>query len=183
MKIVATIAERAAAAGLPFLVIGGNAVIAYGYPRQTADLDLLVREPDRRAWDELIRPLGFHPHQLQRAFHMYNPTERGLPAVDLMVVDAATFEKLSTGSTEAIVHQASVRIPALSHLIALKLHALRSNQPHRRELDMGDVLTLVQLNKVDLAAPEYAEILERYASPALRDEIRLRLAGPQSPAA
>ena len=53
VKIRATIAARAAAEGLPFLAIGGNAVIAYGYPRMTRDLDLLAREDDRRARDTL----------------------------------------------------------------------------------------------------------------------------------
>ena len=41
MHFIATLAGRAAEAGLPFLLIGGNAVIAYGYARQTADWDFL----------------------------------------------------------------------------------------------------------------------------------------------
>jgi hypothetical protein len=59
VKLLATIAERAAAANLPFLVIGGNALIAYGYPRMTRDIGLLVREKDRPAWDNLLTSLGY----------------------------------------------------------------------------------------------------------------------------
>jgi predicted nucleotidyltransferase len=181
MRIVATLAEKATAAGLPFLIIGGNAVIAYGYPRMTSDVDLLVREKDRRAWDELIVPIGYRAHQINRAFHMYSPIPRELPPLDLMLVDDATFEKLSADATEIVLAEKTVRIPSLRHLIAMKLHALRSGQPHRREKDMGDVLTLMQVNSVDLASPEYVEILTRYATADLAAEIQLRFAGSQFP--
>jgi hypothetical protein len=171
--------QRAASANLPFLLIGGNAVIAYGYPRVTRDLDLLVRESDRRKWDDLIRSFDFNEHQITRVFHMYNPLDRALPAVDLMVVDEGTFQKLFAGSLEHKVQEAFVRLPSLAHLIALKLHALKSGAEHRRELDFGDVTMLVQLNKIDLAAPEYRDILERYATDAIRTELfrRLELSG------
>jgi hypothetical protein len=183
VKILATIAARAAAEGLPFLVIGGNAVIAYGYPRMTRDLDLLVREDDRRAWDELITGLGYTQHQIMRAFHMYNPAERGQFPVDLMLVDAATFAKLTAEPGRCVLDETEVGIPKLSHLLALKLHALRQGPSHRYERDLSDVLILMDVNEVDLAQPEYAEILNRYATPAVRTEILRRLAGPESPGA
>jgi hypothetical protein len=180
VKILATIATRAAAEGLPFLVIGGNAVIAYGYPRMTRDLDLLVREDDRRAWDALITSLGYQPHQIMRAFHMYNPGGLQAPAVDLMLVDAGTFGKLSADALTVTMAESSVQLPSLPHLIALKLHALRQGGAHRYERDLGDVITLLQVNHVDLATPKYREIVARYATPAILAEIERRLAGPQS---
>jgi hypothetical protein len=180
VKILATIVERAAAANLPFLVIGGNAVNAHGYPRLTNDLDLLVCEADRRAWDELVTGLGYVPHQIQRAFHMYNPIERGLPPVDLMLVDAGTFGKFVADPNQCVLDETDVRIPKLSHLLALKLHALRQGLSDRFERDMSDVISLVKINHVDLAASEYAEIVERYATPEVREEIFRRLAGLES---
>jgi hypothetical protein len=176
MKVAATIAEQAALKALPFLIIGGNAVIAYGYPRMTRDLDLMVRDSHRRAWDELIVPLGYRAHEVQRVFHMYNPISRDLPAIDLMLVDDGTFDKLTSEATEIEMAGAMVRIPSLRNLIALKLHALRSGAPHRRELDMGDVLTLAQVNGVDLASAEYIEILTRYANPDIAAELQRRMA-------
>jgi predicted nucleotidyltransferase len=181
MKIVAILAEKAAMAGVPFLVIGGNAVIVYGYPRQTADVDLLVREADREVWDGLIRALGYVAHHIQPAFQMYNPVAGNLPPVDLMLVDGGTFAKLDADAREVAFSGVRARIPSLRHLIALKLHALRSGQANRRERDFLDVITLVQLNDVDLASREYVEILDRYATAAIRAELRFRLAGPESP--
>ena len=37
-------------ANLPFLVIGGYAVVAHGYQRNTADLDVLIRRSDLNTW-------------------------------------------------------------------------------------------------------------------------------------
>ncbi len=180
MKILATIAERAAVAGLPFLVIGGNAVNVYGYPRTTSDIDLLIREEDRRAWDTLITGLGYLPHQIMRAFHMYNPQQRGEPPVDLMLVDAGTFGKLASERGKSVLAETEIFVPKLSHLLALKLHALRNGGAHRFDRDMSDVVTLVQVNRVDLAEPEYVDILNRYATPTVHAEILRRLAGPES---
>lgn len=176
VKILATIAARAAAEGLPFLVIGGNAVIAYGYPRMTRDIDLLVRETDRRAWDTLLTSLEYAPHQIARVFHMYHPGPRHLPPVDLMLVDMVTFAKLAAGAPLVTMEGAAVRIPSLPHLIALKLHALREGALHRHTRDFGDVFELALINELDLAAPEYAAILDRYADPATRAKLTAALA-------
>lgn len=177
VKIVAAIAEKAAHAGLPFIVIGGNAVIAYGYPRTTVDVDLLVKDTDRRKWDELIIPLGYRQHHIHRVFHMYNPIPDGMPAVDFMLVNEHTFSKLSENTRETELGGATVRIPSLRNLIALKLHALRYGGEHRHTRDLLDIVELSQLNQVDLESPEYVEILVRYATPAIVAEIKLRFAG------
>lgn len=181
VKIVALIAEKAALAGLEFLVIGGNAVIAYGYPRMTADVDLLVRETDRRKWDELVTALAYRPHHLQRTFRMYNPIGADRTGVDLMLVNEVTFTKLLDQTTETKLGGVTVRFPSLRNLIALKLHALRYGDEHRYSRDFVDVIELLQCNQVDLAAPDYMEILQRYATPAIADEIRTRYAGPRPP--
>src|SRR2546422_5524475 len=143
MHFIATLAERAAEAGLPFLLIGGNAVIAYGYPRQTRDIDLFVREEERRKWHELVESLGYSSFHIHRVFHMYRPVKENLPELDLMLVDASTFSKLAAEAVEILFRGTPMRIPSLRHLIALKLHALRSGLEHRRTRDLLDVITLV----------------------------------------
>lgn len=184
VNILATIATRAAAEGLSFLVIGGNAVIAYGYARMTRDIDLLVSDADRRAWDALITSLGYMPHQVARAFHMYNPLSPGLPPVDLMLVESGTFAKLTAAPNHCSLDEVPVSIPALPHLIALKLHALRHGEHYRHTRDFGDVVELIQINNVNLATPEYQEILERYADEDTRRKLAESLPGsfgPKSP--
>ena len=177
MKILLTIAERAAAEGLPFLVIGGNAVVVYGYGRKTMDLDLLVCEDDRRAWDALVTNLGYRAHQIARVFHMYNPVGGGLPPIDLMLVDSGTFLKLSAAPHTGVLEDQPVTVPALPHLLALKLHALRHGHPDRQIRDFGDVVELVRRHKVNLASAEYQEILSRYADDVTRRKLSEALPG------
>ena len=111
---------------------------------------------------------------------MYNPKVSGQRPVDLMLVDDSTFGKISGGSVEANLEGVTIRIPSLAHLIAMKLHALRSGAQHRRSRDLSDVATLIQLRGVDLASPEYAEIVTRYATPEILAAIRVLLDGSQS---
>ena len=47
------------AAEVPYAVCGGFAVIIYGFPRATQDIDLLVRDEDLPRLKETVRPLGF----------------------------------------------------------------------------------------------------------------------------
>lgn len=164
---------------MPFLLIGGHAVAAYGYGRHTLDVDLLVRETDQEAWHKLLLAARFEIYHLHPNFRMYHPPEEEPFPVDLMLVDESTFQKLYAGSQEQSALGATMRIPSLAHLIALKLHALRSGQPHRWERDFPDIVMLIQRNGVDLAAPVFSEILERYASPSVRAELLRRLAGPE----
>jgi hypothetical protein len=55
-------------ANVEYLVIGGHAVIVYGYVRTTTDLDLLVKADPANA-DKLIGVLlqnGFEPHEFEQ---------------------------------------------------------------------------------------------------------------------
>jgi hypothetical protein len=53
-RILATAAERK----LPFLLIGGNAVILPGYPRNTIDIDFLVPAARRSQWLDAMHALA-----------------------------------------------------------------------------------------------------------------------------
>ena len=70
MNIFEQIVQHAKAAQLEFLLIGGHAVIAHGYPRFTADIDLLIEEKRIREWYDWLSGLGYvifyrHPNFLQ----------------------------------------------------------------------------------------------------------------------
>jgi hypothetical protein len=171
VSVFATLVAQAGQVGLPFLVIGGNAVIAYGYPRQTHDFDFLVDNRHRFRWDQIIRELGYHPEHFHSVFQMYKCERPEHPPIDLMLVDHDTFQKFENDAIETIIHQVPVRIPALLHMIALKLHAEKSAGDRREGRDFNDVLMLLKLNHVELADPALQEILERFGN----EDIRRRL--------
>src|SRR5258706_9005646 len=81
---------------LEFLVIGGLAVIAYGYARDTVDLDYLVRRSKRVDWIEVLAKYGYTVYHEQENFAQF--VCEGSIDVDLMFVNEQTFEKLWAAS-------------------------------------------------------------------------------------
>ena len=68
MEILRLIKEYADKKEKEFLLIGGHAVSAYGFMRQTGDIDLLVPKNDRDYWLELVKSLGYTPFQEHEFF-------------------------------------------------------------------------------------------------------------------
>lgn len=75
------VAEALDAAGIPYAVIGGNAVAAWvgrvdpGATRATRDVDLLIRRADEAAVTDVMRKLGFERHDLRRLVLFTDPEE------------------------------------------------------------------------------------------------------------
>jgi hypothetical protein len=163
--------DRARGRGLPFVVIGGHAVAAHGYGRQTVDLDLLVRDEDRRAWVELLTPLGYRVFHEDAAFvQLTAPTARHWP-VDLLLVAEPTFTGVLAEAREIAFGAQQVRIPSLEHLLALKLHTLKSARPPRDLKDLTDVVQLAEANGLDVRAEAFRALCLKYATPEIHDRI------------
>ncbi len=156
------IIEAAAARGLQFLLIGGNAVIVLGYIRNTLDLDLLVEEAQRSHWLDLVRSLGFRFENGTAAFAQFEPGTAGGPPLDLMFVNAATWQKLFAASTIQPVAGCDVRMARPDHLVALKLHAASSSTRSKPEQDWEDIRQIVRICKLDWRDPEFETIILQY---------------------
>ena len=83
------------------------------------------------------------------------------PVVDVMLLNASTFEKLRAQSREIDMDWVTLRVPRSLHLVALKLHALKQN-PQRLEKDWEDIRYL--LANYEWTLEELTEVAERYAS-------------------
>ena len=73
--------------------IGGLAVIHYGYPRDTGDLDLLVLADRREQWLAVFGELQYAVSQDKNTFIQLSPPTVGAWPVDLMLVREATFHE------------------------------------------------------------------------------------------
>ncbi len=94
----------------------------------------------------------------------------GALPVDLMLADLETFSRVQEASAPAeIGNRLTLRVPSVLHLIAMKLHAVRS--PHRlaHGVDLQDVTHLIRTAKIDVADPAFEEVMERYGSDELRE--------------
>lgn len=177
MPIPNSIALSAAAAreGLDSVLVGGNAVNLYAYRRTTFDVDLLIRESDAAQWRSFLQRNGFDVfHATGNFIRMRLAADpAGALPIDLMLADEQTFQKIfAERRTHDLGNGITVAVPHPLHLVAMKLHALRS--PHRVAdgIDLQDVIHLITATGTDINSRAFTEILDRYASPQIRDEIR-----------
>jgi predicted nucleotidyltransferase len=93
--------------------------------------------------------------------------------LDVMRVNAATFEKMWAGAESVELGGIELKIPALAHLLALKLHAAQNE--HRVEKDLGDVLELLRANPGKVPPDDLRKLCDQYGTPALAEKLAAHL--------
>ncbi len=171
MSLILDIARLAKVRGLPFLVIGGHAVILHGFPRNTFDLDLMVLRENREQWVEVLKELGQETISETSTFLQFeSPTQKNLP-VDLMLSSPATFEKMSIESLMA--HQeGNIKMVSLRHLVALKSHAVKFGHVGRIEKDVDDLIGLGKANNLNWNDSEWRGIILKHGNKELYERLQ-----------
>jgi hypothetical protein len=152
---------------LRWALIGGVALAAYGLPRTTLDLDLVV---EHRAQDELVSFLeeqGFETLHRSRGYsnHLHPDSARG--RVDFLYVRGSTADRLfAEGESKPGPRGLTVPVPKPEHLIALKVQAIK-NDPARSFQDLADIRYLVSLPGVD-----HEEVRRYFEQRGLLDHFR-----------
>jgi hypothetical protein len=165
------IVEVATSRRLPFLLIGGNAVILFGFARSTIDIDLLVPTRRRSAWLDLMRELGFRLYHGTGAFAQFEHEEKTISSVDLMFVDDHTWSRLSAAPVTRSLAGHDVLLPRPEHLVALKLHAAKAPDRSRPEADWEDIRQIVRMCGLNLDNAEFREIVLRYGGKDAIDRV------------
>ncbi|MBX7144378.1 MAG: nucleotidyltransferase [Oligoflexia bacterium] len=171
MEILRTISSEAAANGVSFIVIGGHAVNAHGISRTTGDIDLMVKITDKEFWLGLLKKLNYSIRQETAAFVIANPPTIAAWPIDFMLVSDETFDIARADAVMFDHAGAKCQTASIQHLIAMKLHALRSAQPHRESKDFGDVLALVKVGAVDTNSSDFRQFCTKYGSIELYERI------------
>lgn len=156
-KISLTARER----NLPFLLIGGYAVMAHGFVRTTDDIDVLVRKSQAGEWQTLLEDLKFTVRFSGPTFLQFTqPPGEKLP-LDLMFVADETFDQMFAAAGKIQTDDIIAHVVSLPHLFALKCHAFRS-RPHRAMKDIEDLVQLTKVNKLNLNEPSLRAILLKH---------------------
>jgi hypothetical protein len=175
-----TIALAAAAEkeGLQSMLVGGNAVNLYAYRRTTFDVDLLVRETDSQRWLTFFEQHGYRVFHRTANFirmHLAADPTKALP-VDLMLADEETFNKIRSESSRRDLGQGvQLTIPSPLHLIAMKLHALKTQARIERGADFQDVIHLIRTARIDVHGREFIDVVNRYGTEAIRAKLLAEL--------
>lgn len=164
MEILRTLDQEARRNKKQFIVIGGHAINAHGISRTTGDLDLMVQALDRDFWRSLLLGLKYTIRQETDAFILANPPVIEAWPVDLVLVNEDTFSKALTESM--LFNHGGTTAPTASvqHLVAMKLHALRSGQPQRDAKDFGDLVNLIRIGQFDLKSEEFRQLCLKYGN-------------------
>jgi hypothetical protein len=169
--MVALIASAAEARSLPFLIAGGHAVVAHGFPRSTFDLDLIIRRGDAEQWLRVVHELGYQRHHEGPAFIQFNPPDSDNFPIDLMLVNEPTFHKLWADAVSSPVWP-NVKIVSLLNLLALKCHAIKHGHPGRVVKDADDVIRLIQSNGLDPESEELRNLFLRHGTEEFYEKVR-----------
>ncbi|MGA8660314.1 MAG: hypothetical protein WB586_29700 [Chthoniobacterales bacterium] len=171
MPIFASVFLALKEAGVPFLVIGGHAVVLHGHLRNTFDLDLLVADSKLAAARAALTNLGYGSYFETDAFLQLQAPEN-LPPLDLMIVDDQTFGRIETTANQKVLDGQPIRIPDVLRLIALKLHATRDTARRTTETDWQDVAGLLLATNRSLEDSELRTIISQYGGSEALTEIR-----------
>jgi Nucleotidyl transferase AbiEii toxin, Type IV TA system len=166
------ISQQASRTGIPFLVIGGYAVLAHGYTRATEDLDLIVQRGQRAQWTKLLNDSEMTVKNDAATFLQFDPKDKTGMEVDLMFVSGEVFEKLDQEAVKMTVEDVQVRVVSLLHLIALKCHSFQHSKSMRRLKDMDDLVQLILINRLDLNEPELRATILKHGNADTYEKLR-----------
>jgi hypothetical protein len=169
---LATIAGLASAGRLPFLLAGGHAVIAHGYPRNTFDLDLIIPRVDRDSWIQLLNRARYSLKYEGPTFLQFDPPQTESLPLDLMLVNPQTFSKMMADAVSFPVASVPAPVVSLFHLLALKCHAIKNGHSGRIVKDADDVIRLLQANQINPNADEIRDLILRHGTTELYEKLR-----------
>lgn len=156
-----------AARRFDLLLIGGFALQAYGVVRQTLDVDCITTESDETTLQEMLVGAGFS--RLARTENFARFRHNMLGQLDVLFVDTSTFAQMRAASKSYNIGQIAFGVPALSHLIGLKLHAIK-NDPMREPRDLSDIVELVRQNS--FSTEELHGLCGRFGPPGIWEKLR-----------
>jgi len=175
MNQLEIISEHASRHFKPFLVVGGHSLAAYGVIRLTSDLDLMVSKEDRNWWMELLLGLKLTCYQDTDAFARFSASQKGLWPIDLMFLLPDVFQKFKTDSKSTQILQIKVLVPKNTHIIALKLFAIKSNPEKRYTKDFLDIIQLINKSNPPIDMDEVKSFCEKYGPPLIYEEIKKKV--------
>lgn len=155
------IAEAAQRLDGRLLLVGGYALQAYHVVRQTMDVDVLVSQADSSALAEALAAIGYHATAQTEVFTRFRGPTIYQADIDVLAVDSATFSRLAADAGSLNLRPNQFAVPALAHLVALKLHAVRNN-PRREARDLADIVALLQANPDAVPDTDLRDLCRRY---------------------
>jgi hypothetical protein len=154
-------------------VVGALALAAYGLPRTTLDLDLVVDGAAQEKVVTLLESLGFETLHRSSGYSNHAHSDPDWGSLDCVYVRGETSRKIFAACRQVEGPGGiSMLVPKPEHLAAMKVLAMK-NDPGRTFQEMADVRFLLTLPAVDRR--EVRSYFERHALGDRFDEIERTL--------
>jgi hypothetical protein len=172
--ILDVVTRRLPAAGIACVMIGGHAVNHYGVTRATQDIDFMIASGDADAVRRIMYAAGFTNISAHETVMFFN--RPGTPLrVDFLKTDQETVAHILAHAVSTPLPGGRVLVlPCLRDLLAMKVFALASGGPGRRDKDFLDIVHLVLENDVDVEHDLQA-LCREYGADAFFDGLRARI--------
>jgi len=159
---------------VPFLLIGGMALSAFDVVRQTIDVDLLIAAENESVLQKVLISGGYAEIGRTENFVRYASDSIYHPDVDVLLVDQDTFQKMLAESHSFNFGRTSFKVPCVTHMIMLKLHAMKNNK--KRELkDLNDIVEILRNSPNEIEDRELNKICLKYGPEEIYTKIKAAL--------
>ena len=157
--------------GVRCILIGGFAVNYHKVTRQTLDVDFAIAEEDFRKISAALKKAGFKLDFIHKTFARFKANDYYLTDIDFMFVDKETFSKIIKDAKTISIAKQKFMVPSLSTLLAMKLHAIKSNRKAREYKDIFDILSLIRANNLNYKSEEFKGLCLKYGTEELYQKI------------
>jgi hypothetical protein len=159
---------------VPFLLVGGMALPAFDVVRQTIDVDLLIASENESVLRKVLISEGYVEVGRTENFVRYASDSLYHADVDVLLVDQDTFQKMLAESHPFNSGRVSFKVPCVTHMIMLKLHAMKNNTG--RELkDLYDIVEILRNSPDKIDDRELNKICLKYGPEAIYAKIKAAL--------
>lgn len=172
MELLKTLAREAVAGNKRFVLIGGHALSIHGISRSTGDVDLMVERGDAPFWKNVLLRLGYVIFQETSAFIQTKPPRIDTWPIDLMLVSGDTMNKACKDAKETDQFGPKILAASVGNLIAMKIHALKSNQEHRMQKDQADLFALLALADIRVESEAVRQLCLKYGTIELYERLK-----------
>ena len=156
------IADEFSKASVRHLLVGGYAVNLLAKARTTEDVDIFIAERDLPKARAILEDHGYEVYQKNENFLRFRHVKGTAADIDLLLGADETIDGLIQEGVRAEIHGKPYIVPSPKYLIAMKLHALKTNFALRFSKDLDDIISVARENGIDLKGDTFKDICTRY---------------------
>lgn len=141
-KLLASFHEQ----NIRYAIIGGFAISAWGVPRGTVDIDVLVHRQDMQKVHEIMTALGYELKYSSENVSQYLSTLKIFGEVDFIhAFRSHSLSMLERAEEKPIFNETlAIKVLKVEDIIGFKLQAMKNNEK-RRAIDLADIESLMAL--------------------------------------